>query len=79
MGKLIRFVAGAAIGAAVGAAGAMLFAPQSGKDLQTMVTSRRQQALAAGRAAMEAREREMRADLQARQDAQQIKRQALRG
>jgi gas vesicle protein len=79
VGKLIRFVAGAAIGAAVGAAGAMLFAPQSGKDLQTMVTSRRQQALAAGRAAMEAREREMRADLQARQDAQQIKRQALRG
>lgn len=79
MGKLIRFIAGAAIGAGIGAAGAILYAPQSGKDLQTTIQMRRQEALAAGKAEADAQERALRAELQARIEAQTIKRQALSG
>lgn len=79
MGKLIRFIAGAAIGAGVGAASAMLFAPQSGKELQTAIQTRRQEALGAGKAEADAQERALRAELQARIEAQTIKRQALSG
>ncbi|MDP9379385.1 MAG: YtxH domain-containing protein [Chloroflexota bacterium] len=78
MGKLFRFIVGGVIGAAVGAAGAVLFTPQSGQELQQRFNARRQEALAAYRAEMEARERVLRVDLQARLDKQSIQRHALR-
>lgn len=79
MGKIFRFLGGATLGAVVGAAAAVLLAPQSGKDLQSKILARRDQALAAGRAEADARERELRAEWQARVDAETIKRQALKG
>ncbi len=50
MGKLIRFLGGAALGAAIGTTAAMFLAPQSGKDLQGRLMARREAAMAAGRA-----------------------------
>lgn len=79
MGKLIRFIGGAALGAALGAGAAVLFSPQSGQELQAKIDARRQQALDAGKAEAAERERELRAELQARIDARSIKRHALKG
>ncbi len=78
MGKLIRFIGGAALGAALGAGAAVLFAPQSGKELQAQIEARRQQALNAGKTEAAARERELRAELQSRIEAHAIKRHALK-
>ena len=79
MGKLFRFIAGAAIGAAVGTGAAMLYAPQSGKELQEKLNARRQEALAVAKQASDARERELRAELQARIASRGIQRDALKG
>lgn len=78
MGKLIRFIGGAALGAALGAGAAVLFAPQSGKELQARIETRRQQALNAGKTEAAARERELRAELRSRIEARAIKRHALK-
>ena len=79
MGKIFRFLGGAVIGAAVGAGAAVLLAPQSGKDLQGKIASKRAEMIAAGKAEAAARERELRAEWAARVDAETIKRQALKG
>ena len=79
MGKLIRFIAGAVIGATVGTGAAMLYAPQSGKELQEKLNARRQEALAVAKQAADARERELRAELQARIASREIQRDALKG
>lgn len=78
MGKLIRFLGGAAVGAAIGTTAAMFLAPQSGKDLQGRLMARREAAMAAGRAEAAARERALRAEMFARMEAQAIKRHALK-
>ena len=79
MGKLFRFLAGAAIGTGLGFAGAILFAPQSGEELKSKLKARREQAIAAAKAESAERERELRAEWQARVEAETIKREALRG
>lgn len=79
MGKIFRFLGGATLGAAIGAGAAVLFAPQSGKELQGRIMGRRDEAIAAGKAEAAARERELRAEWQGRVDAETIKRDALKG
>lgn len=78
MGKLFRFLGGAVIGAAVGTGAAILFAPQSGQQLQESIRRRRANAQAAAEASSENRERELRAAWQARINAEGIKRETLR-
>jgi gas vesicle protein len=79
MFKIVRFLGGAAVGAALGGAAAVLFAPQSGKQLQSTLRARADQARAAASAESAARERELRAEWEARVDAEAIKRRALKG
>ncbi|MDQ3856692.1 MAG: YtxH domain-containing protein [Chloroflexota bacterium] len=79
MGKLFRFLGGTVIGTAIGAGAAMLLAPQSGKDLQHKLQARREEAIAAARATTATRERELRAEWEARVSAETIKRRALHG
>lgn len=79
MGKVFRFLGGAAIGAAIGVGAAILFAPQSGKELQSRLSARREEAMAAAKAESAARERELRAEYESRLEAKGIKRQALKG
>ncbi|MBA2363502.1 MAG: YtxH domain-containing protein [Chloroflexia bacterium] len=78
MGKLIRFLGGAAVGAAIGTAAAVFLAPQSGKELQGRIMARREAAMAAARTEAASRERALRAELGARMDALAIKRHALK-
>ena len=79
MGKVFRFLGGATIGAAIGVGAAILFAPQSGKELQSRLSARREEAMAAAKAESAARERELRAEYESRLEAKGIKRQALKG
>ena len=58
MNKLVAFVVGGTLGAAVGAAVSSFMAPQSGQDLQYSVRSTMQEAKVSGDAAeAEAKER----------------------
>ncbi len=79
MGKLVRFLGGVAIGAALGLGVSMLVAPQSGKGLIQSIKARRDEAIEAARAESAERERELRAEWQARINAERIKREALKG
>ena len=79
MRTLIRFVGGGIVGAAIGAGAVMLLAPQSGKELQSRIAARRQEAIDAGKAEAASRERQLRADWEARIDAEAIQRRALQG
>ena len=79
MRKMFRFLGGATFGVALGVAGAVLFAPQSGKELQGKLRARAEEARAVARTQAEARERELRAEWEARVDAEAIRRRALKG
>jgi len=59
IGKTLRFVGGLALGAGVGAAAAMLLAPQSGEMSTTQLQARVDEILTAGRRASRARESEL--------------------
>lgn len=59
IGKTLRFVGGLALGAGVGAAAAMLLAPQSGEMNKEQLQARVDEVLAAGRRASRARESEL--------------------
>ncbi len=59
IGKTLRFVGGLALGAGVGAAAAMLLAPQSGEMSTTQLQARIDEVLTAGRRASRARETEL--------------------
>ncbi len=79
MGKLVRFIGSAAVGAALGMGAAVMFAPSSGKELQRMIQSRRDEAMSAARTQSATRERELRAEWESRVAAEAIKRKALKG
>ncbi|MEJ7652462.1 MAG: YtxH domain-containing protein [Chloroflexia bacterium] len=66
MGKLVRFIGSAAVGAALGMGAAVMFAPSSGKELQRMIQSRRDEAMSAARTQSATRERELRAEWESR-------------
>ena len=57
--KILSFVSGSVLGAAIGTATAVLFAPQSGKELQGRLTDRWREAQLAGAEAKAAREDEL--------------------
>ena len=57
--RVINFVAGFLVGAAIGAIMVLLTAPQSGSDLQIEVRSRFERILAEGRKAAAARRAEL--------------------
>ena len=59
IGKTLRFISGLALGAAAGAAGAMLLAPQSGARTRDEIKSRVDEIVEAGKQAQKAREREL--------------------
>ncbi len=77
MGKLFRFILGAGVGLAVGAAIAIVAAPQSGEELRRKLDARRREAAEAAKSAMSARERELRAEWESKVDALAIKRRAM--
>lgn len=53
MNKILSFTAGAICGAIVGAAAALLLAPESGQELRSDVVKRWEEALAEAKQAME--------------------------
>lgn len=53
MNKMLSFTAGAICGAIVGAAAALLLAPESGQELRSDVVKRWEEALAEAKQAME--------------------------
>ena len=59
VGKTLRFVGGLALGAVVGAAGAMLASPQSGARTRSEIKSRLDEIVDAGKQAQREREREL--------------------
>ncbi len=65
MGKLLVFLGGAALGAIVGSAAALLLTPESGEGLRLEAQQRYQDALAAGRKAAEERKQQLVAEYEA--------------
>ncbi len=59
IGKTVRFVAGLTLGAGVGAVGAMLVAPQSGKVTKEQIQARVNDMMNAGKSAQRDREKEL--------------------
>ena len=59
IGKTLRFTLGLALGAGIGAVAAMLVAPQSGKVTKDQLQARINEALSAGKAAQNEREKEL--------------------
>ncbi len=59
IGKTVRFVAGLTLGAGVGAVGAMLVAPQSGKVTKEHIQARVDDMMQAAKSAQRDREREL--------------------
>lgn len=79
IGKLAGFVGGMALGTAIGLGAAVLLTPQSGKDFQALLKSRREDAIASTKQEMMERERELRAELEAKKNARKIMHDALKG
>lgn len=79
MGTLVRFVTGLAVGTAIGTGATILLAPQSGKQFQSMLRARRDAAIRATRNEAADRERELRAEWEAKKNARKIMHDALRG
>ncbi|HUP27291.1 MAG TPA: hypothetical protein VM409_02575 [Chloroflexia bacterium] len=59
IGKTIRFTLGLGLGAGIGAIGAMLAAPQSGKVTKEQIQQRLDDVMRAGKKAQQDREREL--------------------
>jgi len=59
IGKTLRFTLGLALGAGVGAAAAMLVAPQSGKITKEQIQARFDEIVKAGKIAQNDREKEL--------------------
>ncbi len=59
IGKTLKFALGLAVGAGIGAAAAMLVAPQSGKVTKEHIQSRVDEVVNAGKSAQNAREKEL--------------------
>lgn len=59
VGKTLRFTLGLALGAAIGAVGALVVAPQSGKVSQQQIKQRIDSILQAGKDAQAQRQREL--------------------
>jgi len=66
MMRMLRIAAGFLLGAMIGAAVVLLFAPRSGADTQQLIRERVQAVLDEGRQAAEARRQELRAQFEAR-------------
>ena len=58
-GKTLRFTFGIVLGAGIGAAAALLLAPQSGKVTKDQIQARWNDMLSAGREAQHSREKEL--------------------
>ena len=61
IGKTIRFALGLGLGAGLGAVGAMLAAPQSGKVTKEQIQQRLDDVMSAGKRARQERENELQA------------------
>jgi gas vesicle protein len=59
IGKTLKFTLGLALGAGIGAAAAMLVAPQSGKVTKDQIQARLDEIVSAGKAAQNEREKEL--------------------
>ncbi len=59
IGKTLRFTLGLALGAGIGAAAAMLAAPQSGKVTKEQIQARLDEVVSAGKSAQNEREKEL--------------------
>lgn len=66
MGKLVRFLGGLLLGAALGAGLVLILTPQSGAETRRLVQNRVQEVLDEGRRAAEERRLELTAQLEAR-------------
>lgn len=66
MGKLVRFLGGLLLGAALGAGLVLILTPQSGAGTRRLVQNRVQEVLDEGRRAAEERRLELTAQLEAR-------------
>jgi gas vesicle protein len=69
MVRVLRFAGGLVLGAAVGAAAVLLFAPQSGSETRQACRNRIQEILDEGRKAAEARRLELTAQFEDRKRA----------
>jgi gas vesicle protein len=65
MDRVLRFVGGVVVGAALGAGLVLLMAPRSGEETRRMIQERAQAVLDEGRQAAEARRQELTAQLSA--------------
>ena len=65
MGKALRIMAGVTLGATVGAALVLLFAPQSGEETRRTIEERVEAVLAEGRQAAEIRRSELQSQFEA--------------